>query len=101
MTARTKGVSAVIEGAAGVKSQGLDLDRKADAQRWLAEMEVTKTRGQWIDPAMSRITVEAWASTFAEGLVHLKPSTRERYRLALRRHIVPSFGRFPLGAVAA
>jgi hypothetical protein len=26
------------------------LDRKIDATRWLASVEVAKTRGEWVDP---------------------------------------------------
>ncbi len=75
-------------------------DRKLDAQRWLAEVEVSKNRGLWVDPVLGRLSVDAWSRTFLEGLAHLKPSTRERYVVALRAHILPTFGNVPLARVA-
>ena len=35
--------------------------RKIDAERWLVSVEGAKHRGEWIDPAMSRITVGDWS----------------------------------------
>jgi integrase len=70
------------------------------AQRWLAAVEVSKSRGQWLDPKLGRVTVGEWSQTFAEGLAHLKASTRERYLLGIRAHIVPTFGSVPLSRVA-
>ncbi|MEU7811585.1 hypothetical protein [Pseudonocardia sp. NPDC049154] len=35
--------------------------RKSDAERWLAGVEVSKSRGEWIDPNLSRVTVGEWA----------------------------------------
>ena len=34
--------------------------RKADAQRWLAEVEHDKTRGNWTNPAFGRVRFSAW-----------------------------------------
>jgi hypothetical protein len=34
--------------------------RKVDVERWLAGIEVSKAKGEWIDPAAGRITLEAW-----------------------------------------
>lgn len=36
--------------------------RKIDAERWLVSVEGAKHRGEWIDPAMSRITVRDWST---------------------------------------
>ena len=35
-------------------------DRKVDADRWLAQVETDKARGQWVDPAHGRITFATW-----------------------------------------
>ena len=50
--------------------------RKSDAERWLAAVEVAKTRGEWIDPSLSRETVGAWCRTWLAAQGQLKPSTR-------------------------
>ena len=35
--------------------------RKADAQRWVAAHTASVDRGDWIDPALSRTTIEEWS----------------------------------------
>ncbi len=41
--------------------------RKIDAERWLAAVEVSKTRGEWIDPSLSRVTVGLWCRTWLDA----------------------------------
>ncbi len=74
--------------------------RKIDAQRWLDQMQAEMHRGQYIDPAGAKLRVGTFAESWAAGLGHLKPSTRERYRGIVRKHIVPTWGTWPLGSVA-
>jgi integrase len=62
-------------------------------------MESQKARGEWLDPALARITVGDWAASWLEGQVQLKPSTMIRYRVALRNQILPTWGGVPLQAV--
>ncbi len=38
--------------------------RKADAQRFLLEMESEKARGSWIDPRGAEMPVATWAEEF-------------------------------------
>ncbi|WP_157746291.1 site-specific integrase [Micromonospora inositola] len=57
-------------------------------------------RGDWIDPARSRVTVGAWAAQWMAAEVQLKPTTRARYELALRRQVLPMWGEIPLSAVS-
>jgi integrase len=75
-------------------------DRKIDARRWLAMVEVSRSRGEWVDPALTRMPVGAWARSWRETQVQLKPSTAERYRVALDRHILPTWEKVPLAAVS-
>jgi len=49
--------------------------RRLDAERWLASVENAKHRGEWIDPALSRITVGEWAERWLKAQVQLKPLT--------------------------
>ncbi|MEO7069369.1 MAG: hypothetical protein ABI131_02645 [Nostocoides sp.] len=57
-------------------------------------------RGQYIDPAGAKLRVGTYAQSWAEGLGHLKPSTRARYQSIVGKHVVPVWGAWPLGAVA-
>lgn len=74
--------------------------RKVDAERWLVSMESTKHRGEWIDPAMSRITVGDWSQRWIDGQSQLKPQTRERYRNIVRVQIVPEWEHVRLSAIS-
>ena len=74
-------------------------DRKVDAQRWLDQHLAEMHRGQYIDPAGSRMSVGPLAEEWAGGLVHLKPSTAARYRNIVSRHVIPTWGEWRLGAI--
>lgn len=73
--------------------------RKIDGERWLAGVEVSKIRGEWIDPSLSRVTVGAWCATWLAAQGQLKPTTRERYRGIVERQIGPTWGRVALAEV--
>lgn len=38
--------------------------RKADAERWVREMEVNLQRGEWLDPRSGQIPLAHWAEDF-------------------------------------
>jgi integrase len=73
--------------------------RKLDAERWLAGVEIAKSRGEWIDPALSRVTVGAWAKQWLAAQAHLKPTTRNRYSRLLSAQVLPAWERVPLASV--
>ena len=73
--------------------------RKVDAERWLVSMESTQHRGEWVDPAMSRITVGDWSTRWLQGQSQLKPQTRERYRTIVRVQILPEWDSVRLSAI--
>jgi integrase len=81
------------------KEHARHFDRKLDAQRWVDAQETAKSRGEWIDPALSRITVGAWAAEWLAGQVQIKPSTRARYAGVLRVQVLPTWERVPLREV--
>jgi hypothetical protein len=73
--------------------------RKVDADRWLASVKTSLARGEWVDPALARVTVGDWAARWLADQVQLKPSTRFRYGSLLRNQILPVWERVPLSAV--
>jgi len=81
------------------KEHARHFQRRLDAERWLASVENAKHRGEWIDPALSRITVAEWSQKWMDAQVQLKPLTRERYRNILRVQILPHWGRLRLAQV--
>jgi integrase len=67
-------------------------DRKTDAERWLAEVETTKARGQWVDPALGRTTFRQWWEQWYPTTVDRRPTTRDLYEYLGRRYLLPTFG---------
>lgn len=82
------------------KERAKHFDRKIDAQRWLATVEVAKDRGEWVDPSLARVTMADWSRRWLVAQVQLKPSTRERYALSLRRYILPRWSSMPINAIS-
>ncbi|MBV8980398.1 MAG: site-specific integrase [Acidimicrobiia bacterium] len=76
-------------------------DRKSDAERWLAGVEVSKARGEWLDPALGRKTFAAWVSEWSSTTVDLRPSTRARDESYTRNHLLPHFGPAPVGKITS
>jgi Phage integrase, N-terminal SAM-like domain len=74
--------------------------RKADAQRFLNETETAKARGTWTDPALGRLLFQDWLGEWWATTTNLRPKTRDRDELLLRRMALPSFGAVPLAAIS-
>jgi integrase len=72
---------------------------KREAELFLASVEVSKAKGEWVDPTLSRATVEAWSPTWLASHSDLKPSTRAAYEWILTKYILPQWGSTPLVAV--
>ena len=83
----------------GGRERARHFRRRLDAERWLASVESAKHRGEWIDPALARITVGEWAERWLRAQVQLKPQTLERYRRIVRVQVLPQWRRVPLSAV--
>src|SRR5919197_3759111 len=73
--------------------------RKADAERWLAEVQHAKTRGLWTDPRLGRVRFADWLAAWWATTTTLRPTTRARDETLLRRHALPRFGDLPLAAI--
>ena len=76
-------------------------DRKADAERWLAQVETDKARGQWVDPAAGRITFGSWFAEWLATTTSLRPNTRQLYEYLGRRYLVPAFNSAELARISA
>jgi hypothetical protein len=74
------------------KQRSKSFRRKVDAERFLAVTEASKLRGDWIDPALSRVTVADFSKRWRATIGHLPASTRESYETKLRVHVLPTFG---------
>jgi integrase len=75
-------------------------DRRSDAERWLADVQVAKARGTWVDPMLGRITLATWSVRWIEARTPiLKPKTGHGYRSMLRSRILPTFGRWRLASI--
>ncbi|MEJ8284543.1 tyrosine-type recombinase/integrase [Curtobacterium citreum] len=72
---------------------------KRAAEQWLAENEVAKARGEYLDPSDSRITVGQLAVVWLANRPHLKPSSLRPLEIAWRLHVEPFWGRVPLSAI--
>lgn len=81
------------------KEHAQHFKRKVYADRWLAGVEVAKSRGDWVDPALSRITVGTWSEQWMAAQVQLKPSTCDRYARLLKCNVLPNWERVPLASV--
>jgi len=79
--------------ASGQRHLGPDtFPTKADASRWLADVEVSLARGTWVDPEAGRVSFAQYASAWLEHRPGLKPRTADLCDSQLRCHIVPVLG---------
>jgi integrase len=72
---------------------------KRDADLFLASVEVTKARGEFISASQSRISLGEWAELWLANQVQLKPSTRLGYETIARAAIVPRWGTVALAGL--
>lgn len=69
---------------------------KREAEDFLATVEVSKLRGDFVDPGRSRITVAEWAPRWYDSQLQLKVTTLAGYRQSLDKHVLPRWGRYRL-----
>lgn len=72
---------------------------KRDAERFLARVAVDLQRGTWHDPQLGKVTFGEYVDEWLESTRHLRPGTRANVESRLRRHIVPTFGAFPIATI--
>jgi integrase len=75
-------------------------DRKLDAGRWLAASETSKVRGEWVDPALGRLSFAEWVAKWeASSTSGLRPRTRVLNVGVARNYLMPRFGSWPLSLI--
>jgi integrase len=70
---------------------------KADANRYLAQVEADLLRGAWTDPRLARITFGEWVEQWWPTTADLRPGTRTLYGYLLRRFLLPAFATTSIG----
>lgn len=73
--------------------------RKREAELFLANIEVSKARGEFIDSQDARVTVEELGAAWLASQTHLKPSTLHSLESSYRLHVLPAWGRSPIGQI--
>jgi integrase len=72
---------------------------KRDAQLFLASVEVSKARGEYIEPAAARVTLATLGPAWLGRQTHLKPSARRPVESAWRVHVEPRWAGVPVTEV--
>lgn len=73
-------------------------ETKADATRFLAQIEADLSRGDYLDPRAGRITLADWATEWLDQPGKRRTS-RARDEIALRRWFIPRLGRLEVAAI--
>jgi integrase len=84
--------------AADGRQHTVTFAKKADAQRWVNDLESRKARGEWTNPALGRQRFGEIARLWRETAV-FRETTGERVDSVLKNHVLPYFGSMPIGAV--
>ena len=72
-------------------------ERKSDAERFLALIEVQIYHGEWTDPELAKVELRDYAERRIAQRPGLRPRTSDLYVWLLRKHIAPTLGVVPLG----
>jgi integrase len=72
---------------------------KLEALGWLAAVETAVRRGEWLDPAGGRLSVEELAVAWLGADPSKRASTRARDETIVRLHVVPPMGRTRIAEV--
>lgn len=72
---------------------------RGDARRWAEGQEQGLLRGDHIYPGAGNVLLSEWALEWMASAHNLAPSTRSRYEVALRTHLLPEFGAVRLNRI--
>lgn len=81
------------------KERAKHFDKRGDAVRWLEIQQGNVARGDWVDPALGRVTIREWAPTWLASKSALKPTSRRSYEELWRTRVEPRWGSVPLSRV--
>jgi integrase len=74
--------------------------RREDAARWLAAETASQHRGEWVDPALGRMSFADWVTKWeASSTSELRPRTKVLNVGVARNYLVPRFGSWPLAQI--
>lgn len=73
---------------------------KRDALAWLTDVASSVRSGSYVDPGAGRIRLTEWSQHWLDSKADLKPSTRERYRQIVQKHIDPTWAEVRLTDVS-
>lgn len=84
----------------GAQTDKRGFKTKRDARLFLSTVDVTKARGEYIDPTDGRRRIEDIAETWKKArLGALKPSSRAAMETAYRIHVLPEWGDRAVGGI--
>ena len=72
---------------------------RKEAEAFRARELADQSRGAWVDPARSTVTLGEWAAEWLASDPGKRPSTLARDESALRLHIIPALGDRPLASI--
>jgi hypothetical protein len=73
---------------------------KHDAQLFLASVELDKSRGAYVDPSKTRVTVAEWMRNWLTTRMDMRATTRTRVEGIVRNYIDPVLGSTPIGELS-
>jgi integrase len=74
---------------------------RIEAERFTAGSEISKARGEWVDPALGRVLLSDWASAWLHAVEPaLKPKTVSSYDSLINSRIAPAIGSYAIGDLA-
>ena len=95
------GIKPSYIGPDGARRYGPEtFERKAEAERFLALVEVQLATGDWTNPAGGRISVGDYAAIWIGERPGLRVRTIDLYRWLLAKHIDQHLGSVPIGKVS-
>lgn len=65
--------------------------RKVDGQQWLDQTTTAVQTGNYVSPALGKVTLGVFGPQYLDAQAHLKASTATRYRSLWVQHIAPTW----------
>src|SRR5680860_1198079 len=79
-------------------SRSKSFARKVDAEQFLASVTVSVSDGSYVDRRESRTRFGEYARRWIDAQPH-RPTTAQGMETIYRKHIAPTFGHRPIGAI--